>query len=257
MGPPLRFGYAFGTVVPVGIQHIQHVHSAWYIVDTGHPSIWVGRPLGDEEPHPDWLVFYRVAPQDGEPVIAEIRILPRPRADEELPWLQEELADGEKPRSRTKGGSVPAIPAGGLSARAVRAGVRTGEALELAREALNSKFEHDRQHPETAVDDTTWLGFTPEMLASPRRPGRKGRSDRFYAEIAAAYVEAVAAKSPHAVRDVTKRLAGEQNKHYSESSVRALIHQARKRELLTRPPRGQAGGHLTDKALALLTEEAD
>ena len=69
------------------------------------------------------------------------------------------------------------------------------------------------------------------------------------------YVEAVAGESAHPVRDVTERLAKERNEHYSEASVRALIHQARRRELLTRSPRGQAGGQLTDKAIALLTRK--
>lgn len=81
-----------------------------------------------------------------------------------------------------------------------------------------------------------------------RRPGKVGRSDHFYARVAYRYLELVrAGPSP------TRALADE--RHISQSSARDLVHEARARGLLTSMGRGQAGGHLTDKARTLLQSD--
>jgi hypothetical protein len=77
------------------------------------------------------------------------------------------------------------------------------------------------------------------------RTGRVGRNDKFYAEIAARYVEEVATGNAP-----LKRLA--EREHFDESTVRAFLNKARRRGLLTAAPPGRAGGRLTPKALALL-----
>ena len=77
-----------------------------------------------------------------------------------------------------------------------------------------------------------------------RRPGRSGRSDLFYAKAAARYVELLTSSSP------TADLAREMD--LRPSQTRDLLHQARRRKLLTASSEGKAGGELTTKALSLL-----
>lgn len=85
------------------------------------------------------------------------------------------------------------------------------------------------------------------------RPGRAGRPDVHYAEWARRYVEALeVSRSPikHIVND--DRAKGD---HRTEQEVRAKVNRARDRGLLTRPPKGRAGGELTDRCRRLLSGE--
>jgi transposase-like protein len=79
-----------------------------------------------------------------------------------------------------------------------------------------------------------------------RRPGRRGRPDAFYAEIAQHYVRRLEAGSLTPVRDIAEDL------RYSTSMVNNWVSQARKRGLLTEAPPGRAGGDLTTRAAGLL-----
>jgi hypothetical protein len=199
-------------------------------------SFWIG---GRVDPQECWLALYRIELQEGQLVVAEIRIVPWPRVAVELKGLREGAP------------VITAIPDGGISARALRR-LQIGQALKLGREWLEGHFKVDALR----ARDPRWFrvttpashGITAEMLEAPRRPGRRGRGDLFYAEIVALYVEAVEAGSPHPVQEVRRRLEEERNQPYTEASVRALIHQGRQRGLLTRSPRGVAGGQLTPKA---------
>jgi hypothetical protein len=89
-----------------------------------------------------------------------------------------------------------------------------------------------------------WL----EDFSARRRPGRGGRDDYSYAATAARYVAfSKASKTP--VKDLAAEV------HLSPSQVRSLLHEARKRELLTKGAshgRGHAYGELTEKAIAIL-----
>jgi len=82
------------------------------------------------------------------------------------------------------------------------------------------------------------------ILGDRKRPGRRGRPDLYYAEFAAAYVNALSSPAPIVT------LAKQQN--LSVSTVRNTIHEARRRGLLTRPPPGRPGGELTEKAQNLI-----
>lgn len=81
------------------------------------------------------------------------------------------------------------------------------------------------------------------------RPGRAGRDDLPYAEMAALYVEKQRTNAKTALKDLASEKA------YSESRVRNILFTARQRELLTAAPAGKAGGELTDKALDILRHE--
>lgn len=197
----------------------------------------------------DWDSYVRFDAQSGHPVVAELRILPRtgtpgvlshhdPHADD---WL-----------IVTQGGTPEvATPEGGLTARALRR-VHLGRARELAYEQLDKWIDRERRHPGWQRLPTT---FTVDAISAPRRPGRKGRDDRFYATVASAYVGALKRGSRQPVVEAAQALGEATGGFYASTYVRDLLHEARRRELLTRPPRGRAGGQLTEKALALLQRE--
>ncbi len=87
-----------------------------------------------------------------------------------------------------------------------------------------------------------WAG----VFADSPRPGRRGRDDRAYAEIAALYVDEVLSGANGAVKRLAARL------HYSPSQIRSVLYAARRRGLLTESPNGKAGGELTEKARRLI-----
>lgn len=83
-----------------------------------------------------------------------------------------------------------------------------------------------------------------------RRPGRRGRPDQAYASLAALYVEKLG--TTHApVAELADKLG------YSRSQVANLLYEARRRELLSWPPKGRAGGVLTPKGLQVLEDAQD
>lgn len=82
-----------------------------------------------------------------------------------------------------------------------------------------------------------------------KRPGRSGRDDRAYAEVAALYVEKLRTNPKTALKDLADDLG------YSRSQVRNVLYTARRRRLLTAAQPGKAGGELTEKALALLRHD--
>ncbi len=79
-----------------------------------------------------------------------------------------------------------------------------------------------------------------------RRPGRQGRGDLYYAQIASQYVELLGTKVKQPTVIMAERL------YVSPTSVRGCLHKARQRGLLTNSPPGKAGGHLTEKAEEIL-----
>lgn len=173
-----------------------------------------------------WEARVRIVIQDGQPVPAELRVV--------------------------RGRKTPDVPSGGLTTRAVREIPLWGAVDEA----------HRRLSPLVAADMPSWIagsglrrqGFTSDPL---RKPGRKGRPDRYYATIARAYLEAVRRGSRQPVKDVATELSAETGGTISPAYVRDQLHVARSRSraLLTRPPKGKAGGELTEKALRALEEE--
>ena len=90
-----------------------------------------------------------------------------------------------------------------------------------------------------------YVEVDPASFTGTKRSGRRGRPDAEYLSVAVKYAELVRASgSP------TSALAAELN--VSPSVARDLVHEARRRELLTPTTRGVKGGELTEKALKLL-----
>jgi hypothetical protein len=95
--------------------------------------------------------------------------------------------------------------------------------------------------------------FSAKSIKAPRRVGRRGRPDSYYAKLAAEYVAAIESGSPRPVAAVAKKLG----RGYTVEYVRDALYRARSRGLLTGPPRGRVGGRLTDKGRAALTEQGE
>jgi hypothetical protein len=117
--------------------------------------------------------------------------------------------------------------------------IRFGDLLEPARQGL-AELASDPLWAEAA---SMW-GF----LREQPRPGRAGHPDKVYALVALRYVRALERGSARPVADVAKAMG------LSRSRVRDLLHEARRRGLLTRPPRGRAGGEMTELGWAALTK---
>jgi len=228
-------------------------------------SVWVAERTRD-----GWIALYRFEAEEGYPLLAELRVLPSPdfhailaAGVDEAGGLPAEVSlDDLEPISvaalkRLVDGSLRpgAPPVGGLTSRRLRA-FRAGEAQEQARRladfGVNSggltatRREDDKRGSGLAgfvVDD---LGYAADAVQEPRRPGRRGHEDAYYAEFAAQYVAALGLGSSKPVVDVAK------GRGESPAYVRDVIHEARRRRLLTAAPRGKSGGRLTDKALTAL-----
>jgi hypothetical protein len=130
----------------------------------------------------------------------------------------------------------------GLTTHDLR-GVRLGElyatVCQILEQGLQSEYAAGGPVPNPPMPPKNWA----TVFHKTPRPGRGGRDDLWYAQLAAAYV-AIGSKTR--VRDLAPRL------HISESQLRNLLYETRRRGLLTSAPRGKAGGSLTEKAKELL-----
>jgi hypothetical protein len=218
------------------LRRVEKPHYVDHALDAGG-GLWSICSFGD------WRFDYRFIEQDSEIVVSELRIAPAPRGGTEEQWHSRTR---ERPKRR-KGSSYeePDVPADGLTARTVRNGLSFMLALDGAR------FRGQFDLRQSGVPRREGSFFTDEALNAPQRVGRRGRPDRHYAALAKAYVDAVESGAAAPVDAVARRVG----KNWSHDRVRDALHRARQRGLLTKPPRGRAGGQLTDKALALLAEK--
>lgn len=133
------------------------------------------------------------------------------------------------------------LPAGGVTSRLLRR-LPLGEIVEAVRSELRMIARDIRPHGGAG----TVGADRAEQFA--RRPGRAGRSDRDYAEVAAAYVAILATSDPRPVETLAAQT------FLSPSQIRNVLYEARRRELLTKAPPGRPGGQLTDKCRRTLEE---
>lgn len=133
------------------------------------------------------------------------------------------------------------LPAGGVTSRLLRR-LPLGEIVEAVRSDLRLTARTVRPHGRAG----SLMAHNAEQFA--RRPGRAGRSDRDYAEVAAAYVAILATSDPKPVEMLAAQT------FLSPSQIRNVLYEARRRELLTKAPPGRPGGQLTEKCRRILEE---
>ena len=186
----------------------------------------------------EWLVAYRFEAQEGYPVIAEARVIPATHPQWEAPTGDIRGYDVERLIS---GEVTPPPPPGGLTARRLRT-LHVSAAVARTRSVLRDLVR--------GGIFAQGMGYREQVLSEPRQPGSRGRGDAYYARIAAMYVDAVGRGSARPAADVAAELGT-----YSSAYVRDVVSEARRRGLLTQPPRrGLPGGQLTDRARTALRE---
>lgn len=113
--------------------------------------------------------------------------------------------------------------------------LRLSEVVEQTRRIVRTIMGEQKGRPKVAL-------VAPFRFGS--NPGRRGRSDIHYAEIARLYVGLLEGPAP--VKALATQLG------LKEQAARDLIRQARRRGLLTPPEHGRAMGALTPRARELL-----
>ena len=115
--------------------------------------------------------------------------------------------------------------------------------LRLGLQRLHDAVENDA----TARAMLTLRGIALDAsFRAARHPGRKGRSDFFYAVWCARYVEMCATTSrPYPA--LAEKYPG-----YSASTIQRFVDEAHKRKLLVDRTKGRAGGRLSARAKKLL-----
>lgn len=221
-------------------------------------------------PGDQWRTAFRLVPYAGQPVVAEVRLFPADhfgtrRAGQ---WRAEYLGvrsrdlDGrEDPDTGLiesyLGNRFPAIRHGisGRLLRQIPLGIVQSRASEFMSELFDLEPFEGFSRATHAQDLIDW-GFAEEKSSSRERPRRlgAGRPDLFYAQLAAEYVTCVESGSRRPAADLAAK-----HEDLSPAQVADAIHTARhKRGLLTRTTKqGRPGGHLTQKAEALLSEAED
>lgn len=198
----------------------------WSATDGG--VVWKARVIEE------WVAAYRLVPgTDGLPVVAELRIHPSEPGPHNIDQWS---------------GNPESVPAGGLTARLLRR-------VPLGRESLELRDVIEKFRAEGFTDQMVdrllgqhGMSVRGFLRKAPSRPGRRGRDDVYYAELALQYRKAIDRNSTTPVLDVAKEL------EWSPAKVRDAIHDARRRGLLTSSGPGRPGGELTPKAQAVLKD---
>ena len=214
--------------------------------DTATDELWYEAEVGE------WVAAWRLLPQGGRVVFGELRLFPTEPRRKAGRWSADRLGDRAH------------VPGGGITVKELRRLVL--EIGEHRRQALAEvarwvRKEQRRERPllypfgpeglfarhgvtEAFVDLTR--GEVSGALSTHLPPKRMRRDDRFYAEMAAAYAEAVAAGNNRPIDTIADALGRSRN------TVKDVIREARARGLLTETTHGRAGGRLTAKAKKLL-----
>ena len=215
---------------------------------------------------PAWLVRAHVVAIDGLATLAELTVYPMARADLEAWQDLDRVSDPElgptrpellaqvvpTPRGESWSGDVQDVPSGGIVARVIRT-INVGELIVQARrcaaEDASRSADGALRSPRLAPRMAIRAAQADHLVRSATRTGRRGNGVDHYLEWACSYAALTHAGELHPIARLAKE-TGE-----SVTYVRDTITDARRRYgLLTSAGRGRAGGHLTDKAFALLRD---
>ena len=176
---------------------------------------------------PGWRATLRLDDVDGTPVVTEIRVF----ANHVETWIDKKTSSATLDLKPSE-----AFPESGLTSTLLR----KVPVERLVKRGLSQISETFLERP--------WI----KWLSTDRsRVGKSGRGDRFYAEWAAAYTALVNSEEPKPIVRLNKE------KNLSQSQIRTILGEARSRGLLTRAPRGRAGGSLTSRAESILSQTQD
>jgi hypothetical protein len=205
--------------------------------DDGEPASFTDAWLQQQIPdHVEWTVCFRLAIQEGQPVISELRVIP----SEEM-WEDPGRWGYDPGEWSINEGSVAGVPPGGISSQLVRS------IPFVALDALPDIIGWVATNFPEGADDLGEAGLV--VGVAGKRPGPKGPSDYELALLAQQYVEQCATGNPHPINTLTKEYP------LSGAAMRDRLVRARDKGLLTTPPkRGKAGGHLTKRAIALIED---
>ncbi len=202
-------------------------------------SIWFELPAAE-----GFVAAYRIVAKRRKPIVAEVRLFPE---------------EGGRTHGGRWSGDAAVVPEGGIPGKALRA-LRLKDPMQQYPEILaNLQRRHGADAAKRLLDE---FALSRRSHLVPRRPGRKGRSDEFYAVWAVAYVGRLKAGSRRPVKDLAMtppiHIRGHVSdaKKASEDTVRDIIHEARARGFLTAAPEGKAGGELTPRAERVLRKAA-
>jgi len=203
--------------------------------------VWLEVPITE-----DWTSAARLAVQNGQLVVAELRIFPN-EPGRQLPGLWSAELLGARAR----------VPPGGLTSRMLRR-VRLTEHPKHTRAVLASGVNVRRAGADVHVSAATLLanpvlgralpGLN-EPGGRPRPERRSGRPDRFYARLAADYARLIERGGRRPVVELARR------HEVKPPRMRDMIREARERGLLTFFTQGRPGGALTPRARVLLGEQ--
>jgi hypothetical protein len=192
-------------------------------------DVWLEVPLeGDKR----WVVAYRVVVQNGRAIVAEIRVFPNePDRETAGEWSGQSL------------GAKAAVPAGGLSTRALRS-IRLGHDVHSLKK-LEDYFRSNRPEDVQRLLESFGLDGIRSNGQTARASGGRGRPAlprEEYARLASAYADAVGRGSRNPIRELAQQLG------LPATRIRARIHRARELGFLDPGSQGSAGGHLMPAA---------
>lgn len=172
----------------------------------------------------------------------ELRYLVRQRGSVgEIVELAVRPSDAEPPQRSRIWADRPADTVGGIPMRLLRLSSR--ELLELVADFQVWAMSATTSDPAVKRRLQQWG----DDFSASARPGRKGRPPVEYARVAQRYVQLL--NDPKPLESLRAELG------LSASQVRNVLYKARHDDLLTRAPKGRAGGELTQKAIDLLEQE--
>lgn len=194
-------------------------------------EIWVEFPVAN-----GYVAAYRMVAKHRRPVLAEVRVFPDEPRRGPGRWSEE----------------ARSVPAGGLPAGALTA-LRLKDPLTLFPEITERLDQESGGRFSAQLLQRFGFGSMREV---PRRPGRAGRPDIYYALWADAYVERLRGGSRTPVKDLVAKppVVMDTGGGISIDAVRDVLAEARRRDLLSPAPVGRAGGDLTPKAERLIRQ---
>jgi hypothetical protein len=201
--------------------------------DVPHQGAWITDSITDAH-GARWTIEAWITIRRGHPVVGAVSVFPEKGPPREV---------GDPPPRVAE-----SVPYRGLERRLLRAvpvGRYGAEALAQQSERASWPDFAPSARADVSLLNLMLPGVS-AIVGRPRPRRNVGRPDTYYAKLAAAYLERIAAGSSHPVRDLATQ------RHATAAHVRDWLHEARERGLLSRGTSGHAGGHLTPRAVALL-----